>query len=141
MSEIRRWGIIRLVWEGRRDHLKLVVWVEVGLRMSGMERTIGLGLPVVFVVVMVGMSGYGRWRVIWNHVTGRRLMVERIVLFVVGHWDQGRGLALFNREEDGGRQGGTWCDEGRVFCLYCNHVSTTSERLTYYIFNCNQTTN
>lgn len=90
ISEIRRWGIIRLVREGRRGgHFVLVMRIEVGLGVNGMVGSIGLCLPVVFVVVMVGMIGCGRWRVIWNDVTGRRLVVERIVLLVVSHGFKG----------------------------------------------------
>jgi len=36
-SEIWGWGVIRLVREGRGDHLVLVLGVEVSLRMRGME--------------------------------------------------------------------------------------------------------
>ena len=57
--------------------------------MSGMEGPIGLCLPVVFVVVMVGMIGSGRWRVIWNDRTCWRLVVERIVVFIVSHGFKG----------------------------------------------------
>lgn len=88
MSEIRRRGIIRLIRE-RRGHLILVVRIEVGLGVTGMVGAIGLCLPVVFVVVMVGMIGRGRWRVIWNDITGRRLVVKRIVLLVVSHGFKG----------------------------------------------------
>ena len=59
-------GIIGLVRKGRGYHLVLVTRVEVSLRVGRMKGPIGFGLPVVFVVVMVGMVGGGRWRVIWN---------------------------------------------------------------------------
>jgi len=84
-SEIWRWRIIRLVREGRGDHLILVMRVKVSLRMSGMDGPIGLCLPVVFVVVMVGMVGCRRWRVIRSGETCRRLVVERIVVLIVSH--------------------------------------------------------
>lgn len=86
MSEVRRRGIIRLIRERRRGHLILVVRIEVGLGVTGV---VGLCLPVVFVVVMVGMIGRGRWRVIRNDITSRRLVVERIVLLVVSHGFKG----------------------------------------------------
>ena len=58
--------------------------------MSGMEGPIGLCLPVVFVVVMVRMIGGGRWWwVIWNDETDWRLVVERIVVFIVSHGFKG----------------------------------------------------
>ena len=77
------WGIIWLVrkWRGC---LILVVRVEVSLRVIGMK---GLGLPLV--VVMMGMVGGRRGRVIWNNITGWGLVIERIVLPVVSHGFKG----------------------------------------------------
>ena len=69
--------------------------------MSGMDGPIGLRLPVVFVVVMVGMIGCGGWRVIWNDEAGWRLVAERIVVFIVSHGFKG-GDWLCSTEEDGG---------------------------------------
>ena len=83
-SEVLGRGVIRLVREGRGDHLILVVGVEVSLRVSGMKGPIGFRLPVVFVVVVVWVIGGGRWGVIWNDRQGW-LVVERIALLVVSH--------------------------------------------------------
>jgi len=102
-----RRGIVQLIREGRVDHLILVVRVEVSLRVAGMEGPVGFCLPVVFVVVVVRMSGGGRWRIIWSDRTGR-LVVKRIVLLVISHGFKGVGW-LCSTEEDGGR----W--EGDVF--------------------------
>ena len=100
-SEIWGWGIIRLVWEGRGDHLILGMRVKVSLRVSGVEGPIGLCLPVVFVVVMVRMVGGGRRGMVWNDKTGWWLVVKRIVLFAVSHCFK-RGDWLCSTEEDGG---------------------------------------
>jgi hypothetical protein len=119
MSEIWRWRIIRLVRKGRGDHLVLVMRVEASLRMSGMER---LCLPVVF-VVMVGVIGGWRWRVIWNDETDWRLVVERIVVFIVSHGFKERTGSVQQR----GRWWlmGGWCNS--KFWLYWDHVSTTNK--------------
>ena len=67
-SKILGRGVIRLVREWR-GHLILVVGVEVSLRVTGVKGAIGLCLPAVVVVVVVGMVGGGRWRIIWNTKT------------------------------------------------------------------------
>lgn len=47
---------------------------------------------------MVRMVGGRRWGVIWNDRTGRRLVVERIVLFVVSHGFKGGTGSAQQRE-------------------------------------------
>lgn len=78
------WRIIWLVWK-RRSHLTLIVRVEVSLRVIGLKGPVGLCLPTVVVVVIVGMVGGGRWRIIWNKKTCGGLTMERIVGVAVSH--------------------------------------------------------
>lgn len=63
-SKILGRRVIRLVRKRRRDHLILAARVKINLGVIGMKGPVGLCLPVVLLVVVVGMVGGGRWRII-----------------------------------------------------------------------------
>lgn len=58
--------VIRLVRKRGRGRLIPVIRVEASLRVIGMKRPVRLCLPIVVVVVIVGMVGGGRGRIIWK---------------------------------------------------------------------------